>query len=96
MGGLRVGVQERDCLLGQGASRMVRDRMLEQSDDYQMWVCKICGLPAVVDKKRNIKECRVCGLNQVVLVRLPYGTKMILQELMGMNLVPRLMTTQHE
>jgi DNA-directed RNA polymerase II subunit RPB2 len=92
-GGLRIGVQERDCILGQGAARMVRDRMLEQSDDYQMWVCRICGLPAVVDVARAIKECRLCTTSDVVLVRLPYGTKMILQELQGMNIVPRLMTT---
>jgi DNA-directed RNA polymerase II subunit RPB2 len=94
-GGLRIGVQERDCMLGQGASRMVQDRMLEQSDPYYMWVCNVCGLPAIVDESRGIKECRPCGLNSLTRIKLPYGTKMILQELMGMNIVPRLMTTPH-
>ena len=94
-GGLRIGVQERDCILGQGAARMARDRMMEQSDDYQMWVCNICGLQATVDEAKSIKECKLCGTSQVTLVRLPYGTKMILQELQGMNIVPRLMTTPY-
>jgi DNA-directed RNA polymerase beta subunit len=95
-GGLRIGVQERDCILGQGASRFARDRLVEQSDDYRMWICIICGLPAIVDETRNIKECRLCGLNKVTKVRIPYGTKMIMQELMGMNIVPRLMVVPYE
>ena len=94
-GGLRTGCMERDCILGQGAARFGRDRLMEQSDEFRMWVCSICGLPAHVEKQGEIKECRVCGTNKVAWVRIPYGTKLITQEMMAMNIVPRMLTTGH-
>jgi DNA-directed RNA polymerase beta subunit len=94
-GGLRVGCMERDCILGQGAARFSRDRLMEQSDEFRHWVCDICGLPAHVEKQGEIKECRVCGTNKVSLIRIPYGTKLITQEMMAMNIVPRTLTISH-
>ena len=87
---------EKDCLLGQGASRFSRDRLMEQSDEYKMWVCALCGLPAFTELKGKVKECRVCGTNKVVMVRLPYGTKLASQELSSMNIVPRIITTPYD
>jgi DNA-directed RNA polymerase II subunit RPB2 len=87
---------EKDCLLGQGASRFARDRLMEQSDEYRMWVCALCGLPAFVERAGEIKECRVCHTNKVVKIRLPYGTKLASQELMAMNTVPRIITTPYD
>ena len=91
-GGLRVGVQERDCILGQGASRFVKDRMMEQSDEYRMWVCARCGLNVVVQEEANsIHLCNVCGSRDVAKIRIPYGAKLLAQELMGMNIVARIL-----
>jgi DNA-directed RNA polymerase II subunit RPB2 len=87
---------EKDCLLGQGAARFSRDRLMEQSDEYKTWVCSVCGLPAFTESRGTIKECRVCGVNNVVMIKLPYGTKLASQELMSMNIVPRIITTPYE
>lgn len=94
-GGLRIGCMERDCILGQGAARFGRDRLMEQSDEFRQWVCDICGLPAHVEKQGAVKECRVCLSNSVSWVRLPYGAKLVSQEMMAMNIVPRMLTPSH-
>jgi DNA-directed RNA polymerase II subunit RPB2 len=86
---------ERDCGLGQGAARFVKDRLVICSDDYKMWVCNICGLPAHIENAGQIRECRLCGVgsDQISKIRIPYGTKIVNQELAAMNIVPRIMTT---
>jgi DNA-directed RNA polymerase beta subunit len=90
-GGLRFGVMERDCILGQGAGKFARDRLIICSDDFRQWVCDVCGL-AVGNKDDG---CKICGLDKVSLVRIPYGTKIVNQELMALNIVPRTLTTSH-
>ena len=94
-GGLRCGTMEKDCLLGQGSARFARDRLMEQSDEYRTWVCSVCGLPAFTERQGTVRECRVCATNKVAKIRLPYGTKLANQELMSMNIVPRILTTPY-
>jgi len=86
---------ERDCLLGQGAARIIRDRLMEQSDEFRMWVCDICGLQAHVEQGEKVKECRVCGTIKVSKIRIPYGAKLTIQELQAMNIVPRILPTPY-
>jgi len=91
-GGLRCGVQERDCLLGQGGSRVIRDRMMEQSDEYRMWVCDRCGLNVTVhEENQDFRFCEVCHSSEVSKIRMPYGAKLVSQELAAMNIVPRIL-----
>jgi len=96
-GGLRVGYMERDALLSQGVSAFTKDRLMDQSDSYQAWVCDHCGLLGTVVKKEGSKTldkfCRVCDSKDLSLVKLPYATKLLAQELGGMNIVPRILTS---
>lgn len=46
-GGLRVGQMERDCMTSHGASSILLERMLHQSDPYECPVCAQCGLIAI-------------------------------------------------
>lgn len=94
-GGLRVGTMERDCMLAQGAARLARDRLMEQSDEFRMWICNLCGLPAHVEHEGRIKECRICCTTDVSKIRIPYGTKLIQQELMAENIITRVLTIPH-
>ena len=84
------GMIAHNCMFAQGIPEMVLDRILYQSDVYKMQECRTCGLPAVNDGK-NV-YCRVCQKSEVVTVQLPYGTKLLSEELGVLNLVPRVIT----
>ena len=92
-GGLRCGVQERDCVLANGVSAFIRDRLMEQSDETKIFVCDYCGLPAIADKEGDRKECTICNTNSVSSVKIPYGTKLLFLELLSMNVAARIVVT---
>jgi DNA-directed RNA polymerase II subunit RPB2 len=90
-GGIRAGVMERDCLLGQGVARFTNDRFIDNSDKFFMFVCNMCGLVPRSNIINGKPECcTVCGCNRFTYVKVPYASKLFMQELMGMNIVPRL------
>ena len=99
---LANGVVAHNCLLANGCPAFVKDRLMEQSDEYRMWFCKVCGLPAIVVKgspELNIppsKECRVCQSKNIAYVKLPYATKLLMYEFMGMGIVFRVLTDSFE
>ncbi|KAJ3280249.1 DNA-directed RNA polymerase III core subunit ret1 [Borealophlyctis nickersoniae] len=84
-GGLRVGEMERDCLIGHGASSLLIERLLYSSDVYDVECCKQCGLVGGWHG-----YCAYCkSRSGVVKVKVPYACKLLFQELMSMNVVPR-------
>jgi len=97
-GGLRFGEMERDCLIGHGAAMLLRERMLESSDRYVMYVCEKCGHIAWFDRNKRKYICPVHGdRGKISAVTVPYAFKLLLQEMMSMCVMPRLrLAPKHE
>ncbi|RLG05749.1 MAG: DNA-directed RNA polymerase subunit B, partial [Thaumarchaeota archaeon] len=88
-GGLKFGEMERDCLIAHGASFLLLDRLLEQSDKYTAHFCKLCGLPAYYDLKQERFICPVHGKDaEIATVSLPYAFYLLLEEMMSMCIYP--------
>jgi DNA-directed RNA polymerase II subunit RPB2 len=90
---LRFGEMERDCMCSHGASRFTKGRLYDASDAFRVNVCKRCGLVAAYNDKLHIHHCKTCD-NRVDFdyVELPYSCKLLFQELITMNIAPRIMT----
>ena len=90
-GGLRFGEMERDCLIAYGASMMLKDRLLEESDKAEVNICERCGLLAYYDVKQRRYVCRVDGDRaKISSVVIAYAFKLLLQEMISLNVAPRL------
>jgi DNA-directed RNA polymerase subunit B len=83
---------ERDAMAAHGVSLVLKERLLEASDNYEAHICKRCGLLAIANKTRNIWNCHSCGnLTEFSQIRIPYAYKLFLQELESMNITSRLL-----
>jgi len=92
-GGLRFGEMERDCMCSHGASRFTKERLYDVSDAFKVNVCKRCGLIAAYNDKMHIHYCKTCdNRSDFDYVELPYACKLMFQELISMNIAPRLIT----
>ena len=91
-GGLRFGEMERDCMISHGASRFTKGRIYDASDAFSVFICSKCGMIASFNNKEHIHYCNTCSnRNDFKYVELPYACKLMFQELITMNVAPRIM-----
>lgn len=83
-GGLRFGEMERDCLIGHGASLLLRERLVEESDRSDLLVCPECGEEAIRDAASGKFGCPICGEINPVLVQVPHAFKLLVDEIKSM------------
>ncbi len=95
-GGFKMGEMEVGNMLAHGACGFLHDRLYTASDAFQIYVCRMCGIPAVGNSGEEPDMpiavparfyCRMCGPSgQFVRVRLPFCFWLALQEFEVNNL----------
>ncbi|CCD24971.1 DNA-directed RNA polymerase III core subunit RET1 NDAI_0E01550 [Naumovozyma dairenensis CBS 421] len=84
-GGLRLGEMERDCVIAYGASQLLLERLMISSDAFEVDVCDECGLMGYSG------WCTTCkSAENIIKMTIPYAAKLLFQELLSMNIAPRL------
>lgn len=84
-GGLRLGEMERDCLIAYGASQLLLERLMLSSDGVMIDICQQCGLFGYRGYCGTCKSTR-----EVTKMQMPYAAKLLVQELISMNVGVRL------
>lgn len=105
-GGLRLGEMERDALIAHGMSKFLNEKMMYTADVYSTYVCGICGLFAIREVTRNsenkpmpgdIYKCPTCkNYHDIHKIMIPYAFKLMIQELMAMNILARIRVKKSE
>ena len=92
-GGLKIGEMEKDAMVAHGIGQFLKERTMEASDISKTYVCDDCGIIAskVIDK--DYYKCKVCrNSTRISAVVIPYAFKLLVQELMAVNIFPRIRT----
>ena len=89
-GGLRIGEMEANCLISHGLAGFAKESFMERSDKHAFVVDDANGEFVTLDPKKGVYN----GVTEYSNVHLPYAFKLLSQELMTMNIMPRLVTSQ--
>jgi DNA-directed RNA polymerase subunit B len=91
-GGLRFGEMERDCVIGHGAALLLKERLLDESDKIEIYICETCGLIADHNVRTGQTSCKVCQSSDTAIskIAISYAFKLLLQELQSMVIKPSL------
>lgn len=92
-GGLRIGEMELECNWAHGIFQFLKERLMECSDNYRIFICKNCGNMATVNPEKNIYCCKNCkNINKFGEVRIPYACKLLFHEIQTMGIGAKFIT----
>ena len=92
-GGLRIGEMELECNWAHGIFQFLKERLMECSDNYRVFICKNCGNMATVNPEKNIFTCKNCkNINKFGEVRIPYACKLLFHEIQTMGIGTKFIT----
>jgi DNA-directed RNA polymerase beta subunit len=78
MGGLRIGEMEKDAFVAHGASSVLLEELVANSDGTEISACSSCGRLLVL-------QCN-CDNPQICTVTVPYSFKLLVQEMQIANI----------
>ena len=92
-GGLRLGEMEVECNWAHGSMQFLKEKFMEASDNYRVFVCKKCGMMANVNPDAKIYECKPCkNTTCFSQIRIPYSCKLLFQEVQTMGIGAKFIT----
>ena len=92
-GGLRLGEMEVECNWGHGSLHFLKERLMECSDNYRLFICKCCGNISNVNPNKNIYKCHKCKNNvDFSQIRIPYACKLLFQEIQSLSINTKFLT----
>ena len=91
---LAEGVVSHNCMIAHGMSLFLKERMVNNSDIYHIHVCGTCGMFVRKKVDKEIHICQICSLRGLTYstykVEVPYAFKLLCQELMSINILPKI------
>ena len=93
---LANGMVSHNCFINHGISHFLREKLFLVSDKYKTHICNKCGLICIADLEKNKFLCQSCkNTTDVSLIDIPYACKLLFQELMAMNIAPRIVVDKN-
>ena len=90
---LANGIIVHNCMLSHGSVQFLKERTFDCSDKYLVWLDKETGTIAPVNEEKGIyKSLYSENTTRFAKVQIPYSTKLLIQELTAMGIMPRLFT----
>lgn len=99
-GGSRMGTMEVDTLISHGVTSVIVDRLFEQSDKFDTYVCKKCGFLAENHASTTLRlnvtdglfcrHCSISGKDNIKMISIPFSMKLLMQELNGLNIAVKI------
>ena len=85
---------EKDVIISHGCSHFLMEKFRDDSDGFDIYVCRTCQSRPIVNQKRGIIICNTCnelGLDpQPVKIRSTWSSKLFFDELESINVGVRL------
>lgn len=89
-GGLRIGEMEKDVVISHGAGHFIMEKFRDDSDGFDVYVCRTCGRRPVVNEEINKALCKTCQSakldDDIVKVRSTWASKLFWDELESCNI----------
>ena len=90
---LANGVVSHNCMLSHGSVQFLKERTFDCSDKYVVWIDKETGTIAPINEEKGIyKSLYSDNTTRFAKVQLPYSSKLLIQELASMHILPRIFT----
>jgi intein/homing endonuclease len=90
---LANGIVSHNCMLSHGSIQFLKERTFDCSDKYVVWIDKETGTIAPINEEKGIyKSLYSDNTTQFAKVQIPYSSKLLIQELASMHILPRIFT----